>query len=80
MDTIDAIGRINAKLDQAAALVEMIGNRDFGEMSDEARANYASTLAESIEQAKIAAALLKVTVQSVDAPCSFSSALLVMSS
>jgi hypothetical protein len=60
MDTIDAIDMINAKLDQAATLVEMIGNRDFGKMSDEARANYVSILAESIEQAKIAAALLKV--------------------
>ena len=60
MDTIDAIDMINAKLDQAAALVEMIGNRDFRGMSDEARANYVSILTESIEQAKIAAALLKV--------------------
>ena len=60
MDTIDAIDMINAKLDQAATLVEMIGNRDYGKMSDEARDNYVSILAESIEQAKIAAALLKV--------------------
>ena len=57
--TTDIIDMINAKLDYASALVETIGNRDFGEMSDEARANYASTLAESIEQAKIAVALLK---------------------
>jgi hypothetical protein len=60
MDTIDAIDTINAKLDQAVTLVEMIGNRDFGQMSDKARANYVSVLAESIEQARIAAALLKV--------------------
>ena len=59
MTNLEAIDELNKRLDQAAALVEMVGSRDFGNMTDEAREIYASTLADSIEQAKRAVSYLE---------------------
>lgn len=59
MTNLEAIDELNKRLDQVAALVEVIARKDFVDMSDEARQNYASVLAETIEQAKVVAEFLK---------------------
>lgn len=59
MTNLEAIDELNKLLDQVAALVEVIARRDFVDMSEEVRQNYTSVLADTIEQAKVAAEFLK---------------------
>ena len=59
MTNLEAIDELNRRLDQAAALVEVIARQGFVDMSDEVRQNYASVLADTIEQAKVAVESLK---------------------
>ena len=59
MTDIDPINELNKRLDQAVALIEQMQSVNFYELSHEDRLKHASVLHEVIEQAKIAAELLK---------------------
>lgn len=54
----DTIDKLNKCLDQAAELIERLRAPEFVEMAAEDRMTYAETLADAIEQAKVAAEFL----------------------
>jgi|GEM_PF-4968145 len=59
MTDTDPINELNTRLDQAAALIEQMQAVDYYDLSHEERMKHAGVLHEVIEQAKIAAELLK---------------------
>jgi hypothetical protein len=52
LERIDAIDELDKRLDQATALICLIGSQDFSSLAGEIQENYASALAGTIDQAK----------------------------
>ena len=59
MTDSDPINELNKRLDQAAAMIEQMQSVDYHDLPHEERMKHACVLHEVIEQAKIAAELLK---------------------
>ena len=58
MTNLDPVQQLYQRLDQAAELIERLRTPEFDEMTVEDRITYAETLADAIEQAKVAAEFL----------------------